>query len=773
MNQLGMIPVELRALRQFVVWKLIMREGDEKPAKPLYNPTTLTFARTHDAAGREYPDTASSTWGTYGDAVSACRRDKSAAGIGFVFTENDPYVGIDLDGCLVNGKFTPEAADIVKRLNSYTERSQSGRGVHIIVRGVLPPGGRRKGSVEMYDRGRYFALTGNVLPKCSAIIEDRQAELNELHHLIFGEKPIYQTVQSRPTSAQFDVIARARAAKNGCKFEALYQYGDVSQYDGDESRADLALCAMLAFFTGANPVEIDHLFRSSALYRPKWERDDYRRMTIDKALSGKTEYYSPPVDVSAYKPVTRRVNTDTGEIEADPIYRHTEAGSADRVLAAHGEDIRHAYQSNRWWSWAGNRWTSDAQNRVLQLIESEMRIAVEQALQHPDEDTRKNALKHAVKTESSRYYQSIREILRHRPQVAVKPDDFDADEFLLNCMNGTLDLRTGELGAFRKEDMLSKLSGTVCLPEASAPVWTAFLNRVLPDPDVRAFFQRACGYALTGSTAEQCFFFLYGDGSNGKSTAITTLLSVLGEYAATAAPNLLIADRNGSKTHEMADISGKRFIATIEVDQGKKLAEGIVKSLTGGDKLKGRKLYQDFFEFTPRHKIFMAANHKPVIGGTDHAIWRRIMLIPFTETITDEEKDYRLKSKLEAEMPGILNWLVAGCREWQESGLRPPESVLAATQEYRAEQDTFGRFLADCFEPDVFGAVSNAAVNECYATWCRNNREVPMTAVTIGREFAARGYATIRAKNGRTITGLSLSSESKSMLEPRSGMFSN
>ncbi len=268
-------------------------------------------------------------------------------------------------------------------------------------------------------------------------------------------------------------------------------------------------------------------------------------------------------------------------------------------------------------------------------------------------------LNHIIKWEDARAIGRSLELARSEPDVPALPDDFNRHPFLLNVLNGTLNFRTGELGPHERADLITNL-----------PLWDTFLNRIMGgNKDLLAYLQRVVGYGLTGDVSEQCLWFFYGIGANGKSTFLFTILAMLGDYAMQGVADLLIVKHNESHPTERADLFGKRFVATVKTEEGKRLAEALMKQMTGGDRLRARKMRQDFFQFDPTHKIILAANHKPVVRGTDHAAWRRIKLVPFTVTISDEEKDKKLPAKLRAELPGILNWALRGCLEWMSRGL--------------------------------------------------------------------------------------------------------
>jgi putative DNA primase/helicase len=232
------------------------------------------------------------------------------------------------------------------------------------------------------------------------------------------------------------------------------------------------------------------------------------------------------------------------------------------------------------------------------------------------------------------------------------------------------------------------------------------------------FVQRAVGYSLTGSTNEQCLFILYGSGANGKSTFLNTISAMLGDYARQTPTDTLLVKRGDGISNDVARLHGARFVSAMEVDNGRRLAEAQVKQLTGGDLMAARYLYQEFFEFRPQFKLFMGVNHTPVIQGTDHGIWRRIHLVPFTVTIAKEDQDKRLVEELHAERSGILRWAVEGCLTWQAEGLEPPTAVAEATEEYRAEMDVLARFLLECRDVGPEARVATGLLYARYVGWC-------------------------------------------------------
>ena len=423
-----------------------------------------------------------------------------------------------------------------------------------------------------------------------------------------------------------------------------------------------------------------------------------------------------------------------------PQFNLTDLGNASRLIAHHGEDLRYCYPWGSWLIWDGRRWSLDESGEIHRRAKRTVREIYREAADAADDETRKALGKHAKASEAENRIQAM--ISLAKSEVPIMPAAMDANPWLLNVSNGTVDLRTGELLEHRRDDLITKLAGKYG-PEASASTWTATLERVLPSAEVRAFFKRLCGYAISGDVSEHVLPVLYGTGANGKSTILNALLEAAGEYGMQAAPDLLIAKRGGHPT-EVADLFGMRVVASIEVEDGRRLAEALVKSLTGGDKVRARRMRQDYWQFDPTHTAFLCTNHKPEIRGTDAGIWRRIRLIPFTETIPGAEQDKKLPEKLRVELPGILAWAVEGCLEWQRDGLKAPEEVRKATGAYRSEMDVIGAFLRDECETQQGYSATFKEVYDRYEEWCEEGGEKPETRRKFNARLKERGQFTDR-----------------------------
>jgi putative DNA primase/helicase len=445
------------------------------------------------------------------------------------------------------------------------------------------------------------------------------------------------------------------------------------------------------------------------------------------------------------------VTTDAGD---------SDLGNVQRLFDHAGQDLLFV-EGIGWHTWNGHRWQPNeaaARRRADELpriVLRDARDCLDAASKEVDPDRRdKLSSKAGVLTrwakrcESGKVMASAFEMLERR--LIVAPSEADSDPFLLVTANGTLDLKTGQLRASQRIDFITKGTSVAFDPAATCPVFQSFLNRIFQRHlEVIPFLQRAVGYSLTGDTREQCLFLLHGSGANGKSTLVNVLELLLGDYAKQAAPDLLTAKTGDRHPTEIADLRGSRLVATVETGEGRRLDETLIKQMTGGDRMKGRLMRQDFFEFLPEFKLWMATNHLPQIRGVDSGVWRRIRLVPFLETIGDDEKDPMLPAKLRAEAPGILAWAVRGCLEWQAGGLQPPAIVTGATAGYRVAEDTLGAFLSErcVLLPGLETQASE--LYRAYRQWAEENGEFVHTQTRFGRMLTERG---IERKTGRIVS---------------------
>jgi putative DNA primase/helicase len=440
-------------------------------------------------------------------------------------------------------------------------------------------------------------------------------------------------------------------------------------------------------------------------------------------------------------------------------YNLTDYGLAERLVHHHGDDLRHVFAWHRDLVYDGRRFALDETGEAVRRTKRTVRAVYVEAADEPDDGRRKALADFARKAEAKAKIDAALDLARSEPSIAITHGQLDADPYLLNVLNGTVDLTTGELREHRREDLITKIAPVEHDPAAEAPTWSAFLERVLPSEELRRFVQRVAGYALTGDVSEQALFFLYGTGSNGKSTLVNTLMLALGDYAKQAAPDLLVVKR-GSHPTELADLFGARLVASTEVEDGRRLAEALIKQLTGGEPIRARRMREDFWQFPPTHKVLLSANHKPTVRGVDHAIWRRIKVIPFEVTVPDAEQDKRLPEKLRAEMPGILRWALDGCLDWQRHGLGEPPEVREATETYRAEQDVIGAFIAERCITAPHMSTRMKELYGSYAEWCEEGRETQANKRQFGDALKERGYEPARGTGNAPVRkGIGLRSD--------------
>lgn len=720
------IPAELKSVKQWVCWV-----GSDKIPK---NAKTGGNAMSNNAE----------TWSTFDEAVEGCEK-YHFDGLGFMFAP--PYFGVDLDHCIDRVDFCDE---FVETLQSYAEISKSGSGLHIICKGSLPKGSRRKGGVEMYQNGRYFICTGNLYNEKYKEVQDCTESIKVLHskYLPSAEPKIEPRRVEVVEFEDEEIIDKARACRTGGLFSMLYA-GNWEGVYSSQSEADLALCNHLAFWTQRDTAQMDRIFRSSGLMRPKWDSkrsgSTYGAITIGKACAQCLDVYEP-TRYRDYTAVAVALFKD-GTVGAEEIKRQydmTDSGNAQRLKDKYGNIIRYSYNRKRWYYWDGKVWRMDDSGEVKKLADVIVEDIKREAFMEQDEKTQMDLLKWANKTASSRGKEAMIKECQHLDGIPASPDMFDAYGDYLNCQNGIINLRNGELIPHDANFMMSKICLAEYDTERKKPVqWLKFLDDVTGgNPALQDYIQRCIGYSLSGSNKEQCAYFVYGMGNNGKSTFLDTIADLLGGYASNAQPDTVMSKKFGDNgtLSDIARLKSARFVTCEEPTEGVRLNEGLLKQLTGGSKITCRFLYGDEFEYTPEFKIWVATNHKPIIRGTDFGIWRRIKLIPFEVTIPKDKVDKNLKYKLRDEFPQILAWAVEGCIKWQKYGIDEPEIVMDAVKEYKVEMDLLASFIEQCIEIDYDSADSIPASElfRVYSKWAKANNEYEMSSKKFFREISKK-----------------------------------
>jgi P4 family phage/plasmid primase-like protien len=436
------------------------------------------------------------------------------------------------------------------------------------------------------------------------------------------------------------------------------------------------------------------------------------------------------------------------------LYPRTELGNAERLVAGHGGDVRYLPPFKKWIVWNSRRWEDDELGQVMRWMQDTVRRIRTEAFDVADEDERKKQTAWALTSESAAKLESSISLAFKQPDVSMLPKKFDTYPMLLNCVNGTVDLRTGELRSHRREDYCRRMIDVAYAPDAAAPMFDAFMERVQPDPLMRAFLQRAVGYSLTGRTDEQKFLLLHGSGANGKSTLVELIHDLLGQYATFLPASSLSVRNSDAIPNDIARLDGARFVSVMEFDDNAPLNERLIKQLTGGDTMTARFMRGEYFDFKPQLKLWISSNHRPVVKGSDDGIWRRFLLVDFPVKIPKSEIDPTLHQRIrDTELPGVLRWAVEGAMAWQREGLKPPASVLMATEGYRADSDLLGAFLDEECVVGSAESIAKGLIYDRYVVWCGNSGLRPDAKITFGRKLKEHpSLALTEAKIGKRKT---------------------
>lgn len=654
----------------------------------------------------------------------------------------DQFCMIDIDHCILGGKLTQLAEDVVKRMDSYTEISPSGTGIRIVC----------KASSLSYDTGRYYihnqklgleiyaagvtkkfcTLTGNAIRNCD--VEERSLQLQEILET-YMLRPVPKkrhSLQEVPGSYLSDesVVRLASASRQGEKFKSLW-HGEILE-GKSHSDADMALASILAFWCGGDVAQMDRLFRQSGLMRGKWDRvqsgSTYGALTLEKAVAQALDFYKPYARASAeddFNEVLQKLSDL--RVSDNPRYPWNDNGSGRLFADVYRKIARYVPERKKWFVYDGTRWLPDIGGlKTMEFAKSLADSLVRYALTISDERTRKAYLEYTAKWQSRNY----RNIYISDAQ-SVYPVDmaaFDNNPYLLNCKNGTLDLQKMEFRTHSPEDMLTKITNVAYAPEAVSSRFLRFVEEIMSgDREKASFLQKALGYGLTGDTSHECMFILHGATTrNGKGTLMESVLSVMGNYGLSVRPETIAAKPNASSqnpSEDIARLAGVRFANISEPRRGLVLNEAQIKSMTGNDTLNARFLHENSFDFKPQFKLYINTNYLPVINDMTLFTSGRVVIIPFDRHFEAEEQDKGLKAEFSRPevQSAILNWLVTGYQKLREEGLSQPRSVREATSAYEHDSDKIRLFAEDCLEACDGAETKTSAIYLEYQNWCRNN----------------------------------------------------
>ncbi|MER5615913.1 phage/plasmid primase, P4 family [Streptomyces sp. NPDC002215] len=461
----------------------------------------------------------------------------------------------------------------------------------------------------------------------------------------------------------------------------------------------------------------------------------------------------------------------------------TDWGMAHLFLRVYGDYYRYVH-SMGWYRWAEYRWVPDANTTAIRY--SAMQLASNMPRRDPraDENVRypdgelSRYRKRALSASGAAALVKMAETL---PELTLRPEDLDSDPYALCTPGGVVNLRTGGMVPATPDQ--GHTHATAVTPRVMpTPMWNRFLTDTFGDDaageEMKAYIQKLCGYSISGDQAAQILAFLFGEGQNGKSVLVAVLLALLGEYADSAPPNFLMASPYADHPTELADLQGRRLVVCSEINQKSEFDEAKFKLLTGGDRIKARRMYENFYSFEPTHKLWLVGNHRPVVQAGGYGFWRRMRLIEFDRIVPSERVVDNLGSRLVAsEGPGILQWLIDGAVQYfngNDLRLDGPERVRLATQAYEESEDSVGRFLKECCVTGSRYRVLQKQLGEAYRAWCRAEDMTPVTS----REFASGVRQKLHIRTGqqlpktngqRFFPGLGLVSESRDNGDERTG----
>lgn len=754
------IPKELRNLKQWGLFHLKYVPERHKNTKIPLNAYDGTLGKSNDP----------STWAEFDTALRALDKFDNADGLAFYFANG--YVGLDIDN--INNDLQDYLAGAPETLvskfkkftsDTYMEVSQSGKGIHAIFKGKISGKRRRKANYEMYESGRFFALTGNTIGP-NKIQSLNQTEMKKLYEFLFGKDKIVNisSFQDQPINdlSVSEIINRMLTSAKGQR-DKLFMQGGWERLYTSHSEADLAFANDLAFWTGKNFQKMDTIFRNSSLMRDKWDEKrgatTYGIATLNKAINDTVNTFNSRDAEAENVYGFNKVSESKKEV---PPRSWDDMGMAQRFLDQLPHSFLYSMTDKMWYAYNGSYWEQDNQgliekaaDEVINNLKNESLVIQDDA----DKDKVQKAWQKFIKGERSRS-SKVNMINEIKHLVPVLHSQWDKEKMMLNTPSGYIDLTNGTLHDHDYKKMFTQETGVDYTEKVDCPLWIEFLNQTFQDDqELIHFIQKIVGYSLTGSNAEQVMFILFGNGRNGKSVLLNIIKYISGSYAKTMNATTIMQKHNNSgqgPTSDIARLEGARLVVSSEANEGDRIDESLIKQMTGGDTLVARYSYGRDFEFDPVFKLWMATNHMPKIYGTDEGIWRRLIIIPFTHTVKKENIDKNLEDKLKAESMGILKWAIDGAMMWQREGLNPPEVIRQASQDYREEMDVIEAFISEsCVVSDEF-KVKASELFDAYKKWAEetNNWE-GMSNTKFGMEISKR-FKKAKTKHGIFYYGLDL-----------------
>jgi len=738
-------------------------------------------ARTGGAGSSTDP----ATWAPYHVAKATAKRF-GLDGVGIVFT-GDELVGIDLDKCIGDGEGTTAkyAKHLIAMTRSYIEVSPSQRGLHIVGTGKIPRAAKEKLhgiGVEVYNVGRYFTWTDDVIEGEHDDIDTVQDVIDDIFDAIEYAKPAKPTV--RPYTASHSADGYVGAVWARWLDQALTKMRNAVVGERHNTRVKMgrllggALAAVRD--AGVDPMSDDDAITAlyDALAPDEGEEEKELaaiRWGFEHGLSAPLDIPAPPappmeslesLDAIFGSAIVEATPDDVApdvipsNPEVLPTIHLTDLGNGLRFVDAVKDCVCYVTAWGQWLVWNGKYWEASDDIVIRKIAHA---VVIDMYKAAVKDNVLDNELaKWALKSETAARISAM--IGEAQPYLCVNVAEFDTKHDYLNIANGIVDLRSGDVVPHDKTWRFTKYIDIAYDPNADRSVIDAFMTTITAgDVELSQYIKRAAGYSMTGRTDEHCLFFAYGNGKNGKSTFMNMLSMVMGDYATTTSVEALLdvkASGEGASPY-MARLPGKRLAMAQEMPEGRRMNESLVKSITGGDRIATRGLYKDVFEFTPTHTLWVSGNHKPRIAGTDDGIWRRLRILPFTIVIPDaQRRDSRV---IEAEFynhrAGILRWLIEGAKMWYKIGLGTCKAVDTATTEYRGEEDAVARFIAERCDLGLTKSVSKALLYAAWREWTEDEGDKAAFAKSqrwLLRQLSARWDCTKGGSGGMSVVGIAL-----------------
>lgn len=761
------IPESMTAAKQWLCF-IFQNRGTGRLSKPPISPKTRKVVDKTDEG----------QWASFNRAYAAYEAGENVEGIGFVF--DNGFVAIDLDDCFDEaGKLTPVAQDIVDHFyGAYVEYSPSGNGLHIFVKGVKP-NNRTKDTasgIEVYSGKNFVTVTGDVTDDSGTECLEMQDELDWLFETYLPEKNVKGTdftdIEPEHGDRTPDEWLEIGLEKDD-KLEELY---NSEIHDGDESNTDMSLLVKLSFWLNRDYDAIYDAFLDSPWFESKdtkhqnkvLNRKDYIQNSISNAINMTVQTAQERDDKfkNRVKVKIRPNVADGGDSKSLVDDRFladlTDLGVANLVAETYGDVI--AFTPQFGWCWFdGRMWDINNETAVMTCVMDVTDVILEEAHEWVEQvkqkiydeeiegQEAKSLLAEPMKlmkyVMGARKASSIKSIMAlAAPKLSIDASQFNANEFILNTPLCVIDLRTGERMSHKPEYMCTSIT-RVTPDDRKSELWDRTLKSTFGSDELIKFVQLHMGSALIGKVFQENLLMANGMGANGKSTFFGSIQNVMGDYATSVDPALLMSSKQSEQQVGMAMLYGKRLAIAQETDEGSMMSGSMLKRLVSTDTMVAKKLYKDPFNFVPTHTLILSTNHLPRVKSNDKGTWRRIEVLPFNATISSDKMITDYMGMLTKECGSeILQWCVDGAIEFYNAGCivkNKPEEVVAAHQEYRENEDWLSRFTAECTKDTVAGTggyITHDELYSVYVAWAKREGEYKRSSIAVSKALVAAGW---------------------------------